>query len=141
MVIGVSQNSLHKVYNSTWWPFTFSNSLTLHFLVPKPRKLSILLILHGQLFGAWKPAELTFLPRLSRPPGEVALCLREQYKPCVRALLVFHVPRGILASLSLSFSLFLFSLHSLFHETNQLQDRGLLPFDLPPSTTNSRLTQ
>ena len=58
------------------------------------------------LFGAWKPAELTFLPGLSRLPWEDALCLRERYKPCARDLFVFHVTREIL--LSLSFSLFLF---------------------------------
>ena len=58
---------------------------------------------------------------------------REPYKPCKRALLVFHIPWGILASLSLS-SCFLYT---VFWETDQLQDRGLLPFDLPPSTTNS----
>ena len=46
-----------------------------------------------------------------------------------------HNPRNT----GLSLSLFLFSLYFLFHETDQFQDRGLLPFDLPPSTTNSHL--
>ena len=71
------------------------------FFSDKARKLSLLLILHSQLFRTWKPAELTFLPRLSRPPQEDALRIHEQYKSCVRALLVFHVPKGILVSLSL----------------------------------------
>ena len=69
--------------------------------MPKPGRLWFLLVLHGQLFRAWKPAELTFLPGLPRPSREDALYLREWYKSCVRALLVFHVFREILASLSL----------------------------------------
>ena len=88
---------------------TFSNSLALHFSVLEPGRLRFLLVLHGQLFGAWKTAELTFLSRLSRPPPEDALCLREWYKSCVRALLVFHVTRGILVSLSSSFLYTFFS--------------------------------
>ena len=66
-----------------------------------PRRLRFLAILHGQLFRVWKPAELTFPPGLSRTPQEDALCLRERYKSCGRALLVFHVTWGISASLSL----------------------------------------
>ena len=71
--------------------------------MPEPGRLRFLLVLHGQLFGAWKPAELTFLPGLSRPPWEDTPCLREQYKSCVRALLVFHITWRILVSLSLVF--------------------------------------
>ena len=62
--------------------------------------MRFLLVLHSQLFGVWKPAELTFPPRLSRPSREDILCLLEWYKSCVRALLVFHVTQGILVSLS-----------------------------------------
>ena len=49
-----------------------------------------------------------FPPGLSRPPQEDALYLCERYKSCVRSLLVFHVTRGILVSLSSSFSTFSF---------------------------------
>ena len=48
--------------------------------------------------------QLTFLPGLSRPLQEDALCLREWYKPCPRALLVLCVTQGILASFSLLLS-------------------------------------
>ena len=51
-----------------------------------------------------KPAELTFLPGLSRPLREDALCLHEWYKPCPRALLVLCIIQGILASFSLLLS-------------------------------------
>ena len=109
--------------------------LTLHFF--GARRLRFLLVLYGQLFGAWKPDELTFSPpsQAFKTSLRGCLCLRERYKSYVRALLVFQVTRGILVSLSL------FSLHFLFRKTDHLQDRGLLPFDLPPSTTNSCLTQ
>ena len=63
----------------------------------------------SSLFGVWKPTELTFLPRLSRPGWEDALCLREWYKSHAWALLVFPLTREILLSLSLSLSLFLLS--------------------------------
>ena len=66
--------------------------------------LSFSLSLSGWFSGAWKPAELIFLPRLSRPLQEGALCLHEWYKPCPRALLVFCVTQGILASFLLSLS-------------------------------------
>ena len=67
--------------------------------------LSLSLIsLSGWFSGAWKPAELTFLPGLSRPLSEDALCLREWYKPCPRALLVFCITQGLLASFFLSLS-------------------------------------
>ena len=66
--------------------------------------LSLLLSLSGWFSGVWKPAKLIFLPGLSRPLGEDTLCLREWYKPCLRALLIFCITQGILASFLLSFS-------------------------------------
>ena len=66
--------------------------------------LSFSLSLSGWFSGAWKPAELICLPRLSRPLQEGALCLHEWYKPYPRALLVFCVTQGILASFLLSLS-------------------------------------
>ena len=60
----------------------------------------------GKFFGVWRPTELTFLPWLSRPPWEDALCLREWYRSCVWALLAFHVTQGILLFLSLFLSFF-----------------------------------
>ena len=57
--------------------------------------------------GVWKPAKLTLLPRLSRPPQEGALCLREGCKPCSRVLLVLGINQGILASFFLSFTFLL----------------------------------
>ena len=102
-----------------WWNFILCNGWVIILL--KIHKHAVLLIKYPCstrdlgprvllsvfiLFGAWKPAELTFLPGLSRLPWEDALCLRERYKPCARDLFVFHVTREIL--LSLSFSLFLF---------------------------------
>ena len=88
----------------------FSNSLTLHFLVPKPGRVEI-------PSRSPQPALLSveacrrahFPPGLSRPPQEDALYLCERYKSCVRALLVFHVTRGILVSLSSSFLYIFFS--------------------------------
>ena len=44
-------------------------------------------------------SRLGFQDFLERMP-----CAREPYKPCARALLIFHIPWGILASLSLSLS-------------------------------------
>ena len=107
--------------------FTFSNSLTLHFLLLKPGRLRLLHVLHSQLFGAWKPAELTFPPGLSRPPREDILCLLERYKSCVRALLVFHVTQGILVSLSLP----LFSTLSFPRDQPTLGQR---PFAIQPTS-------
>ena len=107
--------------------------LYLTFLVLKPGRLRFLLILMLQLFGAWKPSELTFPPGLSRPPREDALHLSERYKPCVRALLAFHIPQVILAPLSLSVSLSL-SL-PLFSTVSFSRDRptvGRLPFAVRP---------
>ena len=63
-------------------------------------------LVSSKFFGAWRPAELTFSPRLSRPPWEDALCLREWYKTCVWALLAFHITQGILLFLSLFLSFF-----------------------------------
>ena len=57
-----------------------------------------------QFSGAWKPAELTLMPWLSRSPQEGALCLREWCKPCSRVFLVLCLNQGILASFSLSLS-------------------------------------
>ena len=48
--------------------------------------------------------QLTFLPRLSRPFREDALCLRERYKLYPRALLVLCITQGIPASFSLLLS-------------------------------------
>ena len=56
------------------------------------------------LVRAWKPTELTFSPRLSRPPWEDALCLHGRYKSCAWALLVFHITREILLTLFLFLS-------------------------------------
>ena len=73
------------------------------------------------LFGAWKPTELTFSPGLSRPPWEDALCLRGQYKSCAWALLVFHITREILLSLSLFLSL---SLSTPVPRSRYVKDRN-----------------
>ena len=102
-----------------WWNFILCNGWVIILL--KIYKHAFLLIkypcstrdlgpLHpvSSLFGVWKPTELTFLPRLSRPGWEDALCLREWYKSHAWALLVFPLTREILLSLSLSLSLFLF---------------------------------
>ena len=104
--------------------------------MPKPGRLRFLLILtlHGQLLEAWKPAELTFPPGLSRLPREDALCLVSRTSP-VKGLYWFSTYPEEYWPLSLSLSSSF--LYTIFWETDQLQDRGLLPFDLPPSTTNS----
>ena len=104
-----------------WTLPTLTTYLT--FLVPKTGRLRFLLLFHGQLFRTWKPDELTFLPGISRPSREDALCFHEQYKFCVMAL---FSPRTLRNT---GLSVFLFSLHSFLRETDQLQDRGLLPFD------------
>ena len=103
-----------------WWDFILCNSWVIILLkIYKPafllikypcstRDLGLLSVFI--LFGTWKPVELTFSPRLSRSPWEDTLCLREQYKSCAWALLVFHVTQEILLSLSLSLFPFFFSL-------------------------------
>ena len=105
-------------FSCNWWNFILCNGWVILLKIYKHAVLLIkypcstrdlgprVLLSVFILFGAWKPAELTFLPGLSRLPWEDALCLRERYKPCARDLFVFHVTREIL--LSLSFSLFLF---------------------------------
>ena len=65
------------------------------------------LSLSGWFPGAWRPAELIFLPGFLRPlktSWEGALCLREQYKPCPRVLLVFCVTQRLLGSFLFSLS-------------------------------------
>lgn len=76
-----------------------------------------------------KACRAHFPPGLSRTPQEDALCLRERYKSCGRALLVFHVTRGILASLSLP----------LFSTLSFPQDQptpGQRPFAIQPPSTH-----
>ena len=100
---------------SNWWNFILFNGWVIILL--KIYKHAFLLIKYscstrdlgppcpsfvsGKFFGVWRPTELTFLPWLSRPPWEDALCLRERYKFCAWALLVFHITREILLSLCL----------------------------------------
>ena len=94
----LTQSSIkHPCSTRDWGPCVLL-SLSLSLL------LSLSLSLSGWFFGAWKPAELIFLPGLSRPLREDALCLRERYKHCLRAVFVFSVTQGVLASFLLSFS-------------------------------------
>ena len=87
----LTQSSINTLVPlETWVPLSFS--------------LSLFISLSGWFSGAWKPAELIFLPGLSRPLREGALCLHEWYKPCPRALLVSCITQGILASFLLSLS-------------------------------------
>ena len=92
MVYISTQNSIkHPVPPETWVPVSFSLSLSLS----------------GWFPGAPRPAELFFLPGLPRPLKTSwggALNLHEQYKPCLRALLVFRVTQSIVASFFLSLS-------------------------------------
>ena len=73
--------------HQTWVPVSFFLSRSLSLSLPPANSL-----------------ERGNLPRLSSPPQEGALCLRERYKPCPRALLVLCLTQGILASWSLSLS-------------------------------------
>ena len=74
--------------------FSFFLSLSL------PPSLSPSLPPSSWFSGAWKPAELTLLLGLSRPPREGARCLHERRKPCSRVLLVLCINQGVLASFS-----------------------------------------
>ena len=77
-------------------------------------------------FSTASSSESGSLPSsLSRPAFQDLLCLREQYKSCFRALLVFHVPQGILFSLSLP----LFSTLSVPQDWPTLGQRALA---IPP---------
>ena len=72
--------------------------------------LSFSLSLSGYFFGAQRPSEFTFLPRLLRPSREGTLCLHpierapeasvNRTSPMSGALLAFYVNQGISASFS-----------------------------------------
>ena len=67
--------------------------------------LSLSVSLSGWFPGARRPAKLIFLHGLPRPlktSWEGTLRLRERYKLCPKALLVFCISQGLLASFLLS---------------------------------------
>ena len=75
--------------------------------------LSLSLCLLGYFFGAQRPSEFTFLPRLLRPSREGTLCLHpierapeasvNRASPIPGALLAFCINQGISASFSFTF--------------------------------------
>ena len=110
-------------YPSNWWNFILFNGWVIILLKIYKHAFLISMLIKYPCFtrdlGPLRPSFYLrillqsmetywahFLTRAFWPPWEDALCLREWYKSCVWALLVFHVTQGIL--LFLSFSLFLF---------------------------------
>ena len=73
-------------------------------------RVFLTLSLSGYFFGAQRPSEFTFLPRLLRPSREGILCLHpikrapeasmNRASPVPGALLAFYVNQGISASFS-----------------------------------------